>query len=97
MTKQTNTCSMTLIIDGKHTTIPANKDQTILETAETSNIEAPHACRKGLCTKCMAVLSEGEVVMEETTKLSEEQLAEGKILTCISKPKSHTIIVNYDY
>ncbi|HIP48562.1 MAG TPA: 2Fe-2S iron-sulfur cluster binding domain-containing protein [Lutibacter sp.] len=95
-TKQTEACSITLIINGEQATINATKTQTIIEAAEEADIKAPHACKKGLCTKCMATLSDGEVVMEETEKLSEEQVAEGKILTCISRPTTNTIVVNYD-
>jgi len=95
-TKQTETCSITLIINGEQTTINGTKAQTIIEASEKAEVKAPHACKKGMCTKCMAVLTQGKIEMEETEKLSKEQIAEGKILTCISRPTTKTIVVNYD-
>ena len=96
MATKTDSTTITFIINGEQTTIKADKTQTIIEAAEEAEIKAPHACKKGLCTKCMAILSQGEAIMEETETLSEEQIAEGKILTCISKPTTDSILVNYD-
>ena len=64
--------------------MPPNK--TILEAALDQDIDMPFSCQSGLCTACRGKLLKGEVNMEEDDGLSEEEINNGYILNCVSKP-----------
>ena len=44
----------------------------------------------------MGKVKGGSVEMEENGMLSDDEIDEGLILTCISKPASDEIIIDYD-
>ncbi len=45
----------------------------------------------------MALLVEGTVTMRVNDVLTDDEVAEGWILTCQSEPTSPTVSVNFDY
>ena len=57
---------------------------------------APFACKAGVCATCRAKLSSGEVEMAVHYGLTEEEIAEGYVLTCQSVPKGEGVAVDYD-
>ncbi|MDG2397152.1 MAG: FAD-binding oxidoreductase [Flavobacteriaceae bacterium] len=76
--------------------ISLSLSDTILETILNNNIDVPYSCQGGVCSTCIARLKEGEVKMANNQILTEDEIEEGLILTCISSPKSKKIIVDYD-
>ena len=48
------------------------------------------------CCVCKAKVIEGEVVMDQNYSLSQDEVAEGYILGCQSRPKSENLIVDFD-
>ncbi|MGG7668996.1 CDP-6-deoxy-delta-3,4-glucoseen reductase [Yersinia sp. J1] len=63
--------------------------ETILDAALENNINIEYSCKDGTCGACKAVVLSGEVEQGENTFLSEEDIANGSILTCCSKAKSN--------
>ncbi len=62
---------------------------TILEAAKQARIILSHSCRDGSCGKCKSRLITGKVEHpNEIDGISEKELVEGYILTCIAKPAS---------
>ena len=45
---------------------------------------------------CLGRVTEGKAVMDDPGVLSDEELDEGFILTCISKPDSEEITIDFD-
>ncbi len=73
------------------------KENTILQTLLDAGYDPPYSCTSGVCTTCMAKLISGEVEMDENYGLSEEEIAEGYILTCQSHPLTEEVEVSYDF
>jgi len=78
--------SVKIHLDGEihEVLVPSNK--SILEAALDQDIDMPFSCQSGLCTACRGKLLSGKVTMDEDDGLSEEELNEGYILNCVSKP-----------
>lgn len=69
---------------------------TILEQVEKSGLDVPYSCRGGVCSSCKAKVLEGEVAMKLNYSLTDEEVANGYILTCQSIPQSSTVSLSYD-
>ena len=87
---------ITLIIDGENINFSMDKDNNILDEALANGLDVPYSCQGGVCTTCMGKLEKGKVLMDDDQMLSDEEINEGLMLTCISKPDSDEIIINYD-
>ncbi|MFD0917380.1 2Fe-2S iron-sulfur cluster-binding protein [Pseudahrensia aquimaris] len=86
----------TIILDGTRHTLDIAPDQSVLEAALAQSIEAPYACTAGVCSTCMARLTEGAVEMVANHALEDYEVEAGRILTCQAHPTSETITVDYD-
>jgi ring-1,2-phenylacetyl-CoA epoxidase subunit PaaE len=84
------------ILDGVEHKLILQKGETILEAADRHGIDPPYSCQSGVCTTCKALVTRGETEMGESFGLDDEEIAEGFILTCCTRPKSAGVIVSYD-
>jgi len=87
---------ITLIIDGENMNFSMDKDKNILDEALANGLDVPYSCQGGVCTTCMGKLEKGKVIMDDDQMLSDEEINDGLMLTCISKPDSDEIVINYD-
>ena len=85
-----------LVLDGRRHFITIAKGETIIEAAQRHGIDAPFACKGGMCCTCRAQIVEGAVEMAQNYSLEPWELQKGFVLTCQSRPKSETLIVDYD-
>ena len=86
----------TINLDGDSSEIELDPNSYILEVLMDTDLDAPFSCQGGVCGACMCTLEDGTVEMEENFTLTEDEIEEGKILTCISKPTSGNITLTYD-
>ncbi|WP_165191469.1 1,2-phenylacetyl-CoA epoxidase subunit PaaE [Caulobacter soli] len=68
----------------------------ILEAARAAGMPAPYACKAGVCATCRAKVVSGEVAMKVNYGLSEEEVAEGYVLTCQAVPLTDDVVLDYD-
>ncbi|WP_452230610.1 2Fe-2S iron-sulfur cluster-binding protein [Lacinutrix sp. MEBiC02404] len=87
---------ITITVDDETTTFTMSQKQSILEAALDKDLDAPYSCQGGICSSCIARITEGEVKMRQNNILTESELAEGLILTCQAHPTTSKIIVDYD-
>jgi len=85
-----------VVLDGDEYTIEAHPKLPLLDSVLDAGLDAPWACRSGICCTCKAKLLSGEVVMEEDIGLDEDERRQGYILTCQAYPKSEHIHIDYD-
>jgi len=64
-------------------TITAAYPVNILQAALNNNIRLPYSCRGGRCSTCVARLIKGKVLMSINEVLTEKDLLEGLVLTCV--------------
>jgi len=82
---------VTLLLDGEEYEITASRSASILDTALEKNLDMPYSCQSGLCTACRGKCIEGKISIDEAEGLSQEELDEGFVLTCVGKPLSDRI------
>lgn len=87
---------ITITVDDETTSFEMSQKQTILEAALDEDLDAPYSCQGGICSSCLARITEGEATMRQNNILTESEVAEGLILTCQAHPTSATIVVDYD-
>lgn len=85
-----------ITLDGKKHEIEVGKEQKILDAALGKGVDAPYSCRSAICSTCMAKLVSGEVKMEMNYVLTDEELEQGYIVTCQSRPITKVVEIDYD-
>ncbi|ENN89029.1 Ferredoxin oxidoreductase protein [Rhizobium freirei PRF 81] len=71
---------------GKDVLCPAG--QTVLQAARGAGVRIGAACESGLCGTCRVLKLSGEVEMSHNGGILEDEIEEGYILACCSRPKT---------
>ena len=87
---------VTLLLDGRSTTVTIPPGVPILDGAQRVRPDAPFACKGGVCGTCRARLVDGKVTMRRNFALEAAELDAGYVLTCQSVPCTDQVTVDYD-
>lgn len=87
---------VTILLDRQKTTVKYRDGETLLQTARSAALRAPSSCETGSCGTCMARLTEGSARMINNDALTDDEVAEGWVLTCQSLPTSRSVTVVYE-
>ena len=87
---------VTVVLDGRSTTVTVAEGDTVLEGAQRSRPDLPFACKGGVCGTCRGRIVEGEVTMRRNFALEPAELAAGYVLTCQSTPTTPKVVVSFD-
>ncbi|WP_171209390.1 MULTISPECIES: 2Fe-2S iron-sulfur cluster-binding protein [unclassified Ruegeria] len=93
---QANQTSASVTLDGSTQTITMPKDQSILEAALDNAMDAPFACKAGVCSTCRCRVIEGEVEMLANHALEDYEVEKGYVLSCQAYPVTDRVVVDYD-
>lgn len=88
--------TLNLIMDGDEFTIKADHETAILDAAVDGGLDAPYACKGGVCCTCRAKVLSGEVEMVLNQGLEPEEVEAGYVLTCQSFPISDDVTLSFD-
>lgn len=86
----------TVTLDGATRSFDMPKDMTVLEAALGNALDAPHACKAGVCSTCKCKVLEGEVEMVANHALEDYEVKAGYILSCQSFVLTDELVVDYD-
>jgi ring-1,2-phenylacetyl-CoA epoxidase subunit PaaE len=70
--------------------------QSLLDAALENTLDAPYACKAGVCSTCRAKVLEGEVEMLTNHALEDYEVRAGYVLSCQCYPLTDTLVVSYD-
>lgn len=95
-TSNAGATSAAITLDGATQTITMDRDTSILDAARDNNMDAPWACKAGVCSTCRCKVLEGEVEMAANHALEDYEVAKGYVLSCQAYPVTDKVVVDYD-
>jgi ring-1,2-phenylacetyl-CoA epoxidase subunit PaaE len=97
LTKEAAGLTLLVTLDGRKRRVAFDAAAgNILDSARAAGLQAPFACKAGVCATCRARVVSGEVEMAARYGLTDEEVAAGYVLTCQSVPKSEGVELDYD-
>jgi 3-ketosteroid 9alpha-monooxygenase subunit B len=87
---------ITIEVGGRTESGDHHPGTTLLQTARQFGLAAPSSCEAGSCATCMAQVVEGAVTMRVNNALTDDEVADGWVLTCQSVPISPSVRVVYE-
>src|SRR5690606_3355381 len=87
---------LTITVDDDVSVFTMDNQKTVLEIALENDIDVPYSCQGGICSSCIARITEGTAEMRKNMILTDSEIAEGLILTCQAQPTSPILKVDYD-
>ena len=84
------------MLDGEETTFTMEKTDDILAASLRNKLDAPYSCQGGVCSSCIAKVTEGKAVMSKNSILTDDELEEGFILTCQAHPTTSKVVIDFD-
>ncbi|WP_280367415.1 ferredoxin--NADP reductase [Nocardia wallacei] len=88
--------TVTIKLNRKKKDVPRKDGETLLESARRAGLAPPFSCEQGNCATCIAKVTEGSATLRQNNALTDDELAEGYVLTCQAIPDTESITVNYD-
>jgi len=86
-----------VIIDDEKIDFNLNSDgEFILDAALREGADLPYACKGGVCCTCKAKVIKGSAKMDINYALTDNEVNEGYILTCTSRPLTDELIISFD-
>jgi len=90
---QTN---LEVTLDDEVFTFSMNKKDLVLDAVLKEDIDAPYSCQGGVCSTCIARVTEGKAEMVKNQILTDSEIEEGFILTCQAHPLTPILKIDYD-
>jgi ring-1,2-phenylacetyl-CoA epoxidase subunit PaaE len=88
---------MSVTLNGRRMQVAFDPEKhSILDNVRAAGLPAPFACKGGVCATCRARVTSGEVSMKVNYGLSEQELADGYVLTCQATPLTEGVALTYD-
>lgn len=87
---------VTILYEGAEYKVKVPAKKTILEAALDNNIDLPYSCQSGMCTACMGKCTSGKVKLDEEDGLSEAEVRQGYVLTCVGHPLTADVVIEID-
>jgi ring-1,2-phenylacetyl-CoA epoxidase subunit PaaE len=90
------TSEITILLDDEETTFTMSQTDDILAASLRNELDPPYSCQGGVCSSCLAKVTEGKAVMTKNSILTDGEVAEGFILTCQAHPTTAKISIDFD-
>ncbi|MDT0620525.1 ferredoxin--NADP reductase [Croceitalea vernalis] len=85
-----------VVVDDEEFSFTMDQKEFVLDAVLKEDIDAPYSCQGGVCSSCIARVTEGKAEMVKNQILTESEVAEGLILTCQAHATTPNLKVDYD-
>ena len=92
----TGKSEITVLLDDEETTFSMDKKDTLLAASLRNKLDAPYSCQGGVCSSCIAKVTEGRAAMSKNSILTDDELVEGFVLTCMAHPTTPKVVLDFD-
>ncbi len=93
----TGTAKVKVILDGREQELQVSASgDAVLDVALDAGLDVPFACKGAVCCTCKARVISGKVEMAMNYALTDEEVADGYVLTCQTHPRSAEVTIDYD-
>ena len=82
-----------IIYEGDEFNVEVKEGSTILDSALDADVDLPYSCQGGVCTACRGKCISGQVDLSEVEGLSDAEMDQGYILTCVGYPLSDDVVI----
>lgn len=93
-TQQTH--QIKILLRGKEHEVKVSVGKSILYAGLDLGIDMPYSYQSGYCVSCAGKCLSGKVEMSVTDGLTEQQIKDGYILTCVGYPKSDDVVIEFN-
>jgi ring-1,2-phenylacetyl-CoA epoxidase subunit PaaE len=93
---QDGTAEITVLLDDEETTFTMQQTDNILAASLRNDLDAPYSCQGGVCSSCLAKVTQGKAVMSKNSILTDAEIKDGYILTCQAHPTTSKINIDFD-
>ncbi|GAB4286903.1 MAG: phenylacetate-CoA oxygenase/reductase subunit PaaK [Roseovarius sp.] len=87
---------LSVTLDGATRSVTLARDQSLLDAALAHDIDAPFACRAGVCSTCRCRVIAGEVEMRANHALEDYEVEKGYVLSCQAYALTDRVAIDYD-
>lgn len=87
---------LTVTLDGVDHNLVMDQKSLVLDAVLRAKIDAPYSCQGGVCSTCIARVTEGSAQMVKNQILTPGEIAEGLILTCQAHATTPDLKIDYD-
>jgi len=88
--------TVSIRLGSQRVSVPRHPGETLLESARRAGLAPPFSCEAGNCATCIAKIVDGSATMRVNDALSDDEIADGYVLTCQAVPDSNDIRVRYE-
>ncbi len=92
----TGKTEVSIVVDDEEFSFSMDRSQVVLDVALENDIDVPYSCQGGICSSCMARITEGKAEMSKNQILTDEEIEEGFVLTCQAHPTTPTLKIDFD-
>ena len=93
---QEGQCVLSVVLDGETSTFNIDKNTPVLDAVLNQDLDPPYSCQGGVCSSCIALVTEGQATMIKNQILTDNEVAEGLVLTCQTLAQSDQLTIDYD-
>ena len=83
-------------LDDEVHTLTMDRKKLVLDAVLNEDLDAPYSCQGGVCSTCIARVTEGKAEMVKNQILTDSEIEDGFILTCQAHPLTPTLKIDYD-
>lgn len=90
------TTEITVILDDEETTFTMSQTDNVLAASLRNELDPPYSCQGGVCSSCLAKVTEGNAVMTKNSILTDGEVKDGFVLTCQAHPTTAKLKIDFD-